>query len=71
MMHVKFAGAVLALAMAGAAAPALAQTPPPPAPTFERSSFTFLPSSARARSVAQIGSSSTDAAVVIARILSD
>ena len=55
-------------AAAPGAAPAAGAAPP--APTFERSSFTSLPSSAFARRVAQIGSSSTDAAVVKAVILS-
>ena len=44
---------------------------PPPEPTFKRSSFTFFPSRALARRLAQIGSSSTPAAFVIARIFSD
>lgn len=42
-----------------------------PAPTSTRSSFTFLPSSAFATSDAQIGSRSTEAADVTAKILSD
>jgi hypothetical protein len=54
---------------AGAAPPAAGA--PPPAPTLERSSLMFLPSSAFARSEAQIGSSSTPAALVRATILSD
>ena len=54
---------------AGAAPPPAAGAPPPP--TFERRSLMFLPSSAFARSDAQMGSSSTLAAVVKARILSD
>jgi len=44
---------------------------PPPEPTFERSSLTFFPSRALARRLAQIGSRSTPAASVIARIFSD
>jgi hypothetical protein len=44
---------------------------PPPAPTFERRSLMFLPSSAFARRVAQMGSISTDAADVNVIILSD
>jgi len=44
--------------------------PPPPEPTFDSSSFTFLPSSAFVSNAAQIGSSSTPAACVRARILS-
>lgn len=53
---------------AGAAPPATGA--PPPAPTFDRSSFTFLPSSAFASRVAQIGSRSTPAAFVNEMILS-
>ena len=44
--------------------------PPPPEPTFDSSSFTFLPSRAFVSNAAQIGSSSTLAADVRARILS-
>jgi hypothetical protein len=62
-------------ASAAAAPPEAAAAPPtagaPPPPTFERRSFTFLPSSAFARSDAQMGSSSTPAPSVRARILSD
>ena len=64
-------GASAAAPPAAAPAAGAAAGPAPPAPTFERSSLTFLPSSAFARRDAQIGSSSTDAAVVSARILSD
>jgi len=61
---------------AGAAPPtAAADAPtagaPPPDPTFESSSLTFFPSRALARRLAQIGSSSTPAALVIANIFSD
>jgi len=44
---------------------------PPPAPTFDNNSFTFFPSNAFARSDAQMGSRSTEAALVSAIILSD
>lgn len=44
---------------------------PPPEPTFDRRSFTFFPSSALASSDAQIGSTSTPAPFVNARIFSD
>ena len=64
-------GASAAAPPAAAPAAGAAAGPAPPAPTFERSSLTFLPSRAFARRDAQIGSSSTDAAVVSARILSD
>jgi hypothetical protein len=64
-----------ASAAAAGAPPAAGAEPaagaPPPAPTFERRSFTFLPSRALASSVAQIGSSSTLAALVSVTILSD
>jgi hypothetical protein len=64
-----------ASASAGAAPPTAADAPTvgalPPAPTLERSSFTFFPSRALARRVAQIGSRSNPAAFVIARIFSD
>jgi hypothetical protein len=55
---------------AGAGAPPPTAGAPPPEPTFERRSFTSLPSSAFARRFAQIGSSSMLAAKVKARILS-
>lgn len=63
-------GASAAPPAAAAGAPPVAGAAPP-APTFERSSLTFLPSRAFARRVAQMGSSSTPAAVVKATILSD
>ena len=44
---------------------------PPPEPTLERSSFTSFPSRALARRVAQIASTSTPAALVMAIIFSD
>lgn len=61
------AGAPPAAAAAGAAPTAGA---PPLAPTFDSRSFTFLPSRALARSVAQMGSRSMSAAFVNATILS-
>ncbi len=64
-------GASAAAPPAAAPAAGAAAGPAPPAPTFERSSLTFLPSRAFARRVAQMGSSSMDAAFVSARILSD
>lgn len=63
-------GASTAAAPAPAAGAAPAAGPAPPAPTFERRSLTFLPSSAFARRVAQIGSTSMAAAFVSAVILS-
>ena len=54
-----------------AAVAAAAAGPAPPAPTLERSSLTSLPSRALARRDAQMGSSSTLAAFVSARIFSD
>jgi hypothetical protein len=59
-------GASTAAAPAVAAgAPPTAGAAAPPAPTLERRSFTFFPSNALARRVAQIGSTSTDAAEVM------
>jgi len=54
-----------------AAAGAPTAGPPPPEPTFESSSLTSFPSRALARRLAQIGSRSTPAALVIAKIFSD
>jgi len=65
------AGASAAGAPPTAAADAPTAGAPPPDPTFESSSLTFFPSRALARRLAQIGSSSTPAALVIAKIFSD
>jgi len=66
-----FGASAAGAAPPAAGAPEPAAGAPPPEPTFDSSSFTFFPSRALARSVAQIGSSSTLAPFVSARILSD
>lgn len=66
-----FGASAAAPADAAGAAEPLAAGAPPPEPTFDSRSFTFFPSRALARSVAQMGSSSIEAAFVRAKILSD
>lgn len=70
-----FSSSLGASAAAAAAPPATGAAPaagaPPPAPMLESNSLTSLPSRALARSEAQMGSTSTPAAVVKATILSD
>ena len=69
-----FSSSFGASAAAAGAVPPTAGAPAagaPPAPMLERRSFTFFPSRALARSDAQIGSTSTEAAFVRAKIFSD